>query len=186
MKHFEINEGETGLEGLLRTTQIMTKQLDWFTPRETSSWEVSFYVYNLIRHYIGMYDAIPKKQLMLFLLKYSEVTDLYNRVKEISERPHYLACMALIDDAHVSMKYFMSVYSPSRQTRRVFLMNQDTAEYYYNDYLNKFGHAHKQKCLENGTRTDSPYSDTYIWGEDISDSELFKRRLSGFVDKDTL
>lgn len=96
-KHFAINEGETELEGLLRTTQIMTKQLDWFTPRETQSWEKSFYVYSLIRHYIGMYDAIPKKELMVFLLKYPEVTDLYNRIKEISERPHYTTCMALVD-----------------------------------------------------------------------------------------
>lgn len=97
MKHFAINPGETELEGLLRTTKIMTKQLDWSTPCKIDSLEKSFFVYSLIRYYIGMYDAIPKKELMIFLLKYPEVTDLYNRVKEISERPHYTACMALID-----------------------------------------------------------------------------------------
>lgn len=94
---FAINEGESELEGLLRTTKIMIKQLDWFTPRKTQSWEKSFFVYSLIRHYIGMYDAVPKKELMVFLLKYPEVADLYERVKEISERPHYTACMALMD-----------------------------------------------------------------------------------------
>jgi len=95
MKHFAINPGETELEGLLRTTEIMTKQLDWFTPDETSSWEKSFCVYSLINHYARMYEAIPEKELMVFLLKYPEVTDLYKRVKEISERPHYTICMAM-------------------------------------------------------------------------------------------
>lgn len=101
-KIFEINHGETELEGLLRSTKIMTKQLDWNTPRETQSYEKSFLVYNLIRHYIGMYDAIPKKQMMLFLLRYPEVTDLYNRVKKISERPHYKMCLSIFDAMSVT------------------------------------------------------------------------------------
>ena len=101
-KIFEINSGETELEGLLRSTKIMTKQLDWNTPRKTQSYEKSFLVYNLIRHYIGMYDAIPKKQMMLFLLRYPEVTDLYNRVKEISERPHYKMCLSIFDAMSVT------------------------------------------------------------------------------------
>lgn len=96
-KIFEINHGETELEGLLRTTKIMTKQLDWNTPRVTQSAEKSFLVYNLIRRYIGMCDVIPKKQMMIFLLKYPEVADLYNRVKKISERPHYKMCLSIFD-----------------------------------------------------------------------------------------
>ena len=99
---FAINPDESELEGLLRTTKIMTKQLDWFSPRETQSYEKSFIVYNLIRHYIGMYNAIPKKELMVFLLKYPEVSDLYKRVKEISERPHYKMCLSIFDAISVA------------------------------------------------------------------------------------
>ncbi len=97
MSVFAINPGETELEGLLRTTKIMNKQLDWFVPSKIDSLEKSFLVYSLIRHYIKMYEAVPKKKLMVFLLKYPKVTDLYNTVKEISERPHYKAALALID-----------------------------------------------------------------------------------------
>lgn len=85
------------------------------------------------------------------------------------------------------MKYFMSVYSPNRNARRVFLMNSISAEYYYGDYLKKFSDIHKARCFEEGTEIRSTNNDTiFIWGESISDSEVFKRRLMGSVDKETL
>lgn len=80
----------------------------------------------------------------------------------------------------------MSVYSLGRETRRVFLMNRVSAEYYYGQYLGKFSHAHIKRCLESGARTVSPYNDIHIWGENISDNEVFKRRLIGTVDKEPL
>lgn len=80
------------------------------------------------------------------------------------------------------MKYFMSIYSPSRNARRVFLMNNKSAKYYYNDYLRKFSHAHIQRCLENGASTVNYYNNIRIWGENISDCEIFKRRLIGSVE----
>jgi len=80
----------------------------------------------------------------------------------------------------------MSVYSPSREARRVFSMNHVSAEYYYGDYLRKYSHVHRQRCLERGARTVCPYNDIYIWGEDISDNEIFRRILIGSVDKEPL
>lgn len=84
------------------------------------------------------------------------------------------------------MKYFMSVHSPSHQGRRVFLMNEESAKHYYNDYLRKYGHDHKLMCFTNGVRIESPHNNIHIWGENISDRELFKRRLNGSLDKETL
>ena len=98
-KVFAINPGETELEGLLRTAKLMIRQLDWNTPQITDSLDKAFFTYGLIRHYIKMYDSIPQKQLMIYLLKYPTVSELYNRVKEISERPHYKLSLALIDAA---------------------------------------------------------------------------------------
>lgn len=85
------------------------------------------------------------------------------------------------------MKYFMSVYSPSRVGRRIFLMTSISAEHYYGEYLKKFSDVHKARCFEEGTEIRSPNNDSlYIWGENISDSEIFKRRLAGSVDKESL
>lgn len=85
------------------------------------------------------------------------------------------------------MKYFMSVYSPSREGRRVFLMSSVSAEYYYGDWLNKFSDVHKARCFEEGTEVRSTNNDTiFIWGENINDGEIFKRRLAGTVDKELL
>jgi len=84
------------------------------------------------------------------------------------------------------MKYFMSVYSPSRNARRVFLMNSVSAEYYYGLYLRKFSRSHMRRCLESGARTICPDNNIYVWGENISNSEVFNRMLKGSVDKDTL
>ena len=85
------------------------------------------------------------------------------------------------------MKYFMSMYSPSREGRRVFLMTRVSAEYYYRDYLQKFSDVHKARCFEEGSEIRSPNNDSlFIWGENISDKEIFKRRLMGSVDKLTL
>lgn len=94
--------------------------------------------------------------------------------------------IGLLQRGKRSMKYFMSVFSPSRNARRVFLMSRVSAEYYYGDYLRKFGRAHIYRCLETGARTVCPHNDVHIWGEDISDSELFKRRLNGSVDPSDL
>ncbi len=83
------------------------------------------------------------------------------------------------------MKYFMSVYSPSRELRRVFLMSGVSAEYYYGQYLRKFSNLEIRRSLKTGARVHGE-NDIYIWGEDINDSEIFKRRLVGSVDKETL
>lgn len=96
-KIFEINPGETELEGLLRTTNIMQKQLDWHTPRSIDSLEKSVLPYHLIRHYLKMYDAISQKDLMVYLLKYPEVGELRTRIQKISKTVHYKVCMALLD-----------------------------------------------------------------------------------------
>lgn len=84
------------------------------------------------------------------------------------------------------MKYFMSVYSPSREARRVFSMNRVSAEHYYDDYLRKYSHVHVQRRFKSGARTVCPHNDIYIWGEDISDNELFLRQMIGSVDRETL
>lgn len=85
------------------------------------------------------------------------------------------------------MKYFMSVNSPSRECRRVFEMGRVSAEYYYGDFLSKFSHVHRTRSLKEGAEVRSPNSSSaIIWGENISDSELFKRRLSGALDKEML
>lgn len=96
-KVFAINPGETELEGLLRTTKIMKKQLDWFTPRSIDSLEKSLLEYHLIRHYLKMYDEISQKDLMMYLLKYPGVGELRTRIQKISETVHYKACMVLLD-----------------------------------------------------------------------------------------
>jgi len=80
----------------------------------------------------------------------------------------------------------MSVYSPSRQKRRVFLMEEEGAEYYYNQYLSKFGHAYIKRCFLSGARTVCPHNDIQIWGENISDNELFLKQLIGTVDQEPL
>lgn len=83
------------------------------------------------------------------------------------------------------MKYFMSVWSPIRKARRTFLMSRVSAEYYYGDFLSKFHRDNMKHCFETGARAISE-NGTRIWGENISDSELFNRRLKGTVDKDML
>ena len=88
------------------------------------------------------------------------------------------------------MKYFMSVYSPFRERRRVFLMSGALAVYYYNNYLSKFSHVWIQRCLESGARTACPHGDIHngihIWGENISNAEVFQRILKGELDKEKL
>ena len=83
------------------------------------------------------------------------------------------------------MKYFMSVFSPSRNARRVFLMNSVSAEYYYGHYLRKFSNLEIRRSLKTGARVHGE-NDVYIWGEDISDNQLFMRQLIGSVDKEPL
>ncbi len=85
------------------------------------------------------------------------------------------------------MKYFMSVFSPARDARRVFLMNRVTAEYYYGDFLRKFSDVHRERCFEEGTVVRAAGNrDLFIWGGEMSDAELFRLRLCGRIDKDEL
>jgi hypothetical protein len=85
------------------------------------------------------------------------------------------------------MKYFVSVYSPHRNARRVFLMNSESAKRLYGAYLRNFPEIHRTRCLKEGAEIRSPDNDSlFIWGENIGDSEIFKRRLNGSVDKETL
>ncbi len=85
------------------------------------------------------------------------------------------------------MRYFMSVFSPSREGRRNFLMDEMLAKYYYDEYSNKFSDVEKRRRFESGERIYSPYNNNiYIWGEEISDTEVFRRRLIGSVDSEIL
>ena len=76
----------------------------------------------------------------------------------------------------------MSIYSPNRDARRVFLMSGVSAEYYYGYYLRKFSNLEIRRSLKTGSTVHGE-NDVYIWGEDISDNELFLRQLIGSVDK---
>lgn len=83
------------------------------------------------------------------------------------------------------MKYFMSVWSPSRQGTRKFLMRVDSAMHYYNEWLIKDSDAEIMRKYTNGKKIyPSDARVMYIWGEDISDQELFKRQLAGLVDQE--
>lgn len=83
------------------------------------------------------------------------------------------------------MKYFMSVYSPSRNCRRNFVMNIESARHYYNEWFIKDSDAEIMRKYTNGKKIYRSRSRVmYIWGEDISDQELFKRQLAGLVDQE--
>ena len=87
------------------------------------------------------------------------------------------------------MKYFMSVYSSSRERTRNFIMREDSAMYYYNQWLTKYSDTEITRKYTSGEkiRFSDPRSRVlYIWGEDISDQEIFKRRLAGTIDQETL
>lgn len=76
------------------------------------------------------------------------------------------------------MKYFMSV-----NRRRIFLMTRVTAEHYYHEYCSQFSYVEIQKRFKAGKTIESPHNGfIHIWGENISDTEVFKRRLQGLVD----
>lgn len=85
------------------------------------------------------------------------------------------------------MKYFISVYGSFRGGPRNFVMREDTAMHYYNEWLIKHSAAEITRKYTNGERI-HPSDDRviYIWGEDISDQEIFRRRLAGTVDQETL
>ena len=80
----------------------------------------------------------------------------------------------------------MSVWSPARGCKRNFLMNLASAKRYYRQWSSSVLEA--KVMFRQGSKLMKPNNprDLYIWGENISDSELFKRRLNGSVDKETL
>lgn len=85
------------------------------------------------------------------------------------------------------MKYFMSVYSPSREKIRNFIMREDSARHYYDNWLTKYSIIEIARKYSCGGKITSPHnSNLQIWGENISDQEIFKRRLTGTIDQETL
>lgn len=85
------------------------------------------------------------------------------------------------------MKYFMSVWSPSREGTRIFVMHEDSAIHYYNEWLTKHSTVEITRKYTNGERIrPSDARVIQIWGEDISDQEIFRRRLAGTVDHESL
>lgn len=89
------------------------------------------------------------------------------------------------------MKYFMSIYSEARGCDRYFEMTAESAEYYYRQYLYKGGDNEEQiqKHFHNGTHVHAPKGFAHgirIWGEEMSDKELFRLRIKGEIDKEML
>jgi len=92
------------------------------------------------------------------------------------------------------MKYFMSMWSPALNRRRNFAMNTDSARRYYRQWTSNvlegkvlFKRGGKLfRSDQHGSKDDPDDHGFYIWGENMSDQELFKRRLAGTVDQEAL
>lgn len=81
----------------------------------------------------------------------------------------------------------MSVFSLGRNNRRNFLMNNIQAKHYYDLFSPKFSDVEKHRRYKSGEKINSQYNNNiYIWGENISDTEVFKRQLQGLVDTESL
>lgn len=81
----------------------------------------------------------------------------------------------------------MSVWSPSREKIRNFVMREDAARHYYDEWLSMYSIVEITRRHTNGERITSPYSPgLQIWGENISAQEIFKRQLIGTVDREIL
>ena len=83
----------------------------------------------------------------------------------------------------------MSVFSlsPYRNNRRNFLMDDTQAKHYYDEFSPKFSDIEKHRRYTSGAKLKSPFNNNiYIWGENISNREIFKRRLQGLVDTESL
>lgn len=75
----------------------------------------------------------------------------------------------------------------SRNGRRTLLMTHTTAKHYYHEYCSKFSYVEIQKRFKAGKTIESPHNDSiHIWGENISDTECFRRRLKGTLSNEIL
>lgn len=102
-RSFAIMPGETELEGVLRTSRIMGNILfdnDFLIPTIDSTFEQALLPYSLIEEYVKLYKSLPESELMFYLLKYPEVANVYNKIKEITERPHYKGWILLRNAGH--------------------------------------------------------------------------------------
>ena len=85
------------------------------------------------------------------------------------------------------MKYFMAIYSEARGYERFFHMTKESAKYYYTQWLDndrisarniayhiRHGSVlHSKPPFANGLR---------IWGEEMTDKELFRLRVKGEIE----
>ena len=89
------------------------------------------------------------------------------------------------------MKYFMAVYSAGRGYDRYFQMDEKTARHYYYEYLGNMGKRdkHIEWAFEAGTHVHAPKpfaSGLRIYGEEMTDKELFRLRIKGEIEKEML
>ncbi len=83
------------------------------------------------------------------------------------------------------MKYFMSMWSPALNRQRNFIMNLKSARFYFRDWYSNI--LEEKVMFSRGGLLPKPNTRSlYIWGEKITDQELFKRRLAGTLDQETL
>ena len=79
----------------------------------------------------------------------------------------------------------MSIWSPHRGCPRNFIMSTESARHYYREWTSNILEA--KVMFRKGSKLLKPNTrGLYIWGEDITDAEFFKRRLAGTVDQETL
>lgn len=79
------------------------------------------------------------------------------------------------------MKYFISVYSPARRMRRTFLLDAESAESYYKMYMDEYDDLEIRHSFKEGKHVYSE-NEVHVWGENISDNEIFYRRLKQEID----
>jgi hypothetical protein len=85
------------------------------------------------------------------------------------------------------MKYFMSVFDPNKAPiypyKLIFWMDRVTADYFYHKYLEGEHSDYIEKCFLEGRKFIRDSGEVTIWGENISDKALFKRKLRGQIMK---
>ena len=81
----------------------------------------------------------------------------------------------------------MSVFDPdvakNHPYRLTFWMDRVTADYYYHKYLAGEHESYIEKCFLAGKKFIRDSGEVTIWGEKISDKDLFKRKLRGQIMK---
>lgn len=92
---FGVNPGESEEDGLIRTTNIMKRAFKYWDPRTSNN---NLLMYSLMRDYKGRYEAAPKKKMMLWLLQYPEVAEIYKMVLDVTKTSKYRVAIAMIDD----------------------------------------------------------------------------------------